>query len=546
MGYLNPSPDDDAHIQAMADGGTTELPGASGLDGLLSSIPKGFVSGVDKVQQLSEAVGASDTGSALYSAFTHVPQSTIQQLAVSAQDTEKNDANVKAIQSWAATGQDPRVTGGIGRMAAGTSEGLTIAGLGTAAGGPWGAAVLLGGSEGYGDYLQNKANGLDEDTAQEKAGITGLAAAASAFIPVKFGKTALQAVVGGIGSNLMVGVASRAATAGVLNANGYTAMAQQAKVFDSQAMLADTIMGAAFGAMGHYTHGAPERVNPADVDAAAATLVENHLNRSAPGIPTDPEVANLHVDTMQHAIDALTNGRDVDTPSEPDARTLLGGSLPDPAHSWEYVAPPAPGFVRMFHGAHEGADPNTGGSRWFATTPEYAQGYGSGERNVWYVDVPADHPDLVRLVDDSDVAFGIPQRHGNSELPESIAEQAKPYRPKNAILEAAHSELPGFTDAIEPIKEVAPEPRTEGPALEPLLPKAEGEPAPRPLDDMVHAQLDPLVRQYGDMQVTREDGTVGKLSDVAREMQQEAADADRMAKAHEAAAACFIRTGGAL
>jgi hypothetical protein len=228
-------------------------------------------------------------------------------------------------------------------------------------------------------------------------------------------------------------------------------MADQAKVFDGQAMLADTIMGAAFGAFGHYTHGAaPERVNPADVDAAAATLVEDHLNRSAPGIPTDPEVANLHVDTMQHAIDDLTNGRDVTTPSETDARTLVQGSLPDPAQD---MAP--------------------------------------------------------------------------------------------TILEAAHSELPGFTDAVEPIKEVAPEPPVEGPALQPLQPKAEGEPAPRPLDDMVHAQLDPLVRRYGDMQVTREDGTVGKLSDVAREMQQEAADADRLAKAHEAAAACFIRTGGA-
>jgi hypothetical protein len=144
MGFLNPTPDDAAHIQAMAEGGTTELPGASGFDGLLTAAQKGAVGGLDKVAQMSEAVGASDTGSYLYSALTHIPQSTIQQLSTDAQATERSNANVKAIQQWAASGQDPQMTGGLGRIVSGTAEGLTIAGLGTAAGGPVGAPALLG------------------------------------------------------------------------------------------------------------------------------------------------------------------------------------------------------------------------------------------------------------------------------------------------------------------------------------------------------------------------------------------------------------------
>jgi hypothetical protein len=343
---------------------------------------------------------------------------------------------------------------------------LTIFGAGAATG-PWGAAALLGSSEGYGDYLQNKANGLDDNTAMEKAGITAVTSAASAFLPLEFGKTALQSVLGSATVNATVGIANRAASNGVLRANGYDAMADQAKIFDGEAMLADAVLGAAFSHYAQHTHGAggepaaaervnpagvattAERINPADVDAAAATLVEDHLNRSAPGIPTDPEVANLHLDTMQRAIDALASGRDVETPSETDARTLLQGSLPDPAHD---------------------------------TGP--------------------------------------------------------------TILEAAHEELPGFTDAVEPIKEVTPPPLPEGPPLGAHM-APDGTPSPSQFGPGTQYQLDRLVSRYPDLEVTREDGSTATVQEIAQEMQQQMADAQKYADAHEVAAACFIATGGA-
>jgi hypothetical protein len=455
MGFLSASPADDAAIQAMGEGGntTTELPGASGLDGLLTAIPKGVTSGLDKVAQLGTDFSATDFGSQAVGALMMQNPNVIRGAATYAQDVERSSANVKAIQQWAATGQDPRVTGGIGRIAAGTSEQLTIATAGAAAGGPWGSAALLGSAEGYSSYLQGKADGLDDTTAKEQASITAVSSAASAFLPIKFGKTAMQSVFGGIASNVAIGMANRGAMSAVLSANGYKAMADQQRVFDGQAMLADSIMGAAFGAYGHFTHGGGTEhapvVNPADVDAAAATLNEAHFNRSAPGIPTDPAIATLHADTMTHSIDAMLKG-DEPNITEQSARELLAGSLPDPAHDM---------------------------------------------------------------------------------MP--------------SIVDAAHAELPGFTDAIRPMTEVAPPVRESGPRLEPLLPKTEGEPAPTPLADEVSQRLNPLVQKYGDIEVTREDGTVGKLSDVANEMQQQAADADNLAKAHEAVASCFLRTGGA-
>lgn len=53
------------------------------------------------------------------------------------------------------------------------------------------------------------------------------------------------------------------------------------------------------------------------------------------------------------------------------------------------------------------------------------------------------------------------------------------------------------------------------------------------------------MRKYGDLEVTGEDGTVRTVREVAAEMQQQAADAEKMAEAHEAVAECFLRTGGA-
>jgi hypothetical protein len=216
----------------------------------------------------------------------------------------------------------------VGRIASGTSEGLTIGLGGAAVAGPWGAAALLGSAEGYSGYKEAKAQGVDETTAREQGGLEGAFAAGSAFLPMKFGKTLAQSLIGGSLANVTLGAAQRGLTSEVLESNGYHEMAGQYRIADGEAVASDLILGAAFGAFGHATS---RKVNPADVDAASAVAAEDHFNRSAPGVPTDPQTATLHADTMADAMRSLANGDMPDIPAE-RAQQLVENVVPDPAH----------------------------------------------------------------------------------------------------------------------------------------------------------------------------------------------------------------------
>lgn len=341
MGFLNPSADDDYRIDSMP--GTTQVPGASGLDGLLTAVPKGIASAGLKIGTLaSDAFDQLPQGELFHSYLSAVDQSnkTFTNLGLAeplpALDSDvrtKAAAATQVISDWAATGQDPRVTGVTGRIAAGATEGVTIGAAGSALGGPMGAAALLGSTEGYSDYLQGKQQGLDDQTAMERAGLTGAFSAAGAFLPMKFGSSLATSLLGGAATNVAFGAAQRYATSAVLAHNGYAAMADQYRVFDGEAMAADAVMGTAFGAMGHFSHISPASVDPATVDAAAATSAEDHFNRSAPGVPIDPEVANLHAATMANAIKSLADGDKPDI--APDvAQKIVDGSLPDSMHGF--------------------------------------------------------------------------------------------------------------------------------------------------------------------------------------------------------------------
>lgn len=479
MGFLNPGPDDEYRIASQAQGGTTDVPGAGMLEGALTSVPKGLAVAGEKVGDfMSELGGAFDpigtdqarmadggTSGVYGENLPNSPNASQPQPAPS-WNSYASQASIKSalpaaqiVSDWAATGQDPRDTGAIGRILAGTSENLAIGAAGAVAGGPWGAAALLGGTQGYADFQQNKKDGMDDNTAMEKAGLTGGMSAASAFIPMKFGNNIVSSIAGGAAINAVTGAASRAGTAAILDANGYHDMASQYRVFDGEAMASDVILGAAFGAHGHvFGHGA---ALPADVDAALATSSEDHFNRSSPGVATTPDVANTHVDLMRTSIDALAKGDEPDVPA-PLAQKMVDGTLPDPTHD---------------------------------TLP--------------------------------------------------------------MLNEAAHDELNNYDDVIKPIDAVEPPTREPGEPLEQLQapePKevAEGEepapkePAPTPMDDMTMARMNSLLsRGVGDMPYTDEEGNQTTVQQKLQDMQQQMGDSDRLAKAHEIAAACFIGTGGA-
>jgi hypothetical protein len=308
--------------------GTSDVPPVGALEGLATAIPKGVMSGVDKVAQLGNDIGATDIGSQFFGAAIGQSPDLVKRMAVEGQDIEKNSAALKVVNDWAATGQDPRVTGTAGRIAASASEGVSIGLAGAAVAGPWGAATLLGGAEGYSGYKEAKAQGVDETTAREQGGIEGAFAFGSAFLPIKFGKNLAQSVVGGSLANVGLGAAQRGLTSKVLEDHGYHAMASQYRMADGEAVASDLILGAAFGTFGHAT---ARRVNPADVDAASAVATENHFNRSAPGVPTDAQTATAHADTMAGALHDLANGDLPEIPPE-RAQQLVDHVLPDPIH----------------------------------------------------------------------------------------------------------------------------------------------------------------------------------------------------------------------
>src|SRR5690348_9074447 len=72
------------------------------------------------------------------------------------------------------------------------------------------------------------------------------------------------------------------------------------------------------------------------MDAAAAVATEERFNRSAPGVPTDPQAATLHADTMADAMRALADGDLPDVPAD-RAQALVDNVVADPIH--EMVAP---------------------------------------------------------------------------------------------------------------------------------------------------------------------------------------------------------------
>lgn len=330
MGFMNASPDDDYRINAMP--GTTDVPPPSAFEGVLAAIPKGIAEGGIKVADMASDLGTTDIGSQIYGGLLMQPATAVQGATQMARKAAQNSAAMDVLSQWGASGQDPRVTGAVGRIAAGTTEGLTIGLAGGAVAGPWGAAALLGTTEGHSTYTGAIAQGEDPTTALEQAGITGVASAAGAFLPMKFGSTLGSSILGGAGANVALGAAQRASTAAVLDANGYPQQAAQYKVFDGEAMASDAILGGAFGAFGHFMHGVdPAKINPADVDAAAAVATEEHFNRSAPGVPVDPVTANLHVQTMEDALKTMADGG-LPEVSDAAAQHLVDNVVADPLH----------------------------------------------------------------------------------------------------------------------------------------------------------------------------------------------------------------------
>ena len=335
MGFMSTMPNDQQRIDSMgADDPVLELHADNAFDGSFDALTKGVVGGAAAVGRL--AYDGVLSGLNKSTELTYDPSADPHQvLADQSEQSPQINAALKATQDWAKI--DPRVDGSGAQILGTLSRGATIAGMGALAGGPAGAATLLAGTEGYNDYREKMAAGVDSTTALESAALTGTLAGASTFLPFKFGsmgvKGMLDSMAGGAVVNTGFGIAQHYLAGEILSANGYKDMAEQYRHVDGQSLAADAILGLAFGGFAHLTHGAdiPVSKRPTDdvVEQAIEARRNDAINRAGPGIPVDPQHSTLDGDLQDRALGNMLRGKPADITADESA-AMVEHSLADP------------------------------------------------------------------------------------------------------------------------------------------------------------------------------------------------------------------------
>jgi hypothetical protein len=174
--------------------------------------------------------------------------------------------------------------------------------------------------------------GIDADKAQAAGAVQAAGLGLGIWVPI-LGKTLAQRMLlGGAGFNVAQGVATRGATAALLDG---TAAEGDFKALDASGIALDALLGLAFGGLAHIR---PEmraegeawakrledwsaKLKPTDVDALVAMRQAQHLSAdSMPGRPVDIVDQDAHVQRIRQAIDDLAAGRPVDVEGMPAAR----------------------------------------------------------------------------------------------------------------------------------------------------------------------------------------------------------------------------------
>ena len=264
-------------------------------------------------------------------------------------DTEANEKATEsmkqdALERLKALRPDPSTNGMAIQTLHGLGEMMVEAGAGFAAGGPPGAAAVVGATQSlphYGELLQQ---GMDPDTAKLLAGARGALAAAGAVTPMVFGSSLLTRLASGAAANVGFGVVGRSADNLILRQGGYDAMADQEEVFDRTQLLVDLATGAAFGGVAHLGERMQMRElqrkfndfianNPSLRDAALVANAALRDRQSAPGVAVDAEAANAHDRALNLALDQMEAGKPVDVSGTgiEDANLLARDGEPRPS-----------------------------------------------------------------------------------------------------------------------------------------------------------------------------------------------------------------------
>lgn len=188
-----------------------------------------------------EMAKLSPTYSALRGEFPELDEVVDQNF--NALQKSLNDARNAVKPAASSQGIAAEVLEGLGVFA--PAIGATVLG-GPAAGG----AVAFGST--YEPTRQDfLGKGVDADTAGtlalEQAGANALGMA----LPAGVGKTLATRLLSGVGINAGFGAANRFSTGETLEENGYSELAKQYRVWDKQAIIVDSVLGAAFGGVHH-------------------------------------------------------------------------------------------------------------------------------------------------------------------------------------------------------------------------------------------------------------------------------------------------------
>lgn len=169
-------------------------------------------------------------------------------------------------------------------------------------GGPVVGAAAAAGSTYEQTYQDALAKGVDEQTARTVATEQSGFNAVGMGLPAAVGGRLATRLLSGVGINTAFGGLNRFAVGETLEENGYADMAKQYRVFDGQAILIDSVLGAAFGGAHHFA----ARGNSVDARADAPPTVDEGT--------TPPQDATVTAETAPAQESGVVPGADTSTP----------------------------------------------------------------------------------------------------------------------------------------------------------------------------------------------------------------------------------------
>lgn len=212
--------------------------------------------------------------------------------------------------------QDKENTGTVGNIAFSLGDYATRAVVGSAVGGPLGAAAVTGGSETHYVYGDLTREGVDEETALKVALTDGAVAAASTFLPMSYGWKGTGGVIKdgllSVGGASGLSIGGQAVSGSILKSEGYDKQAKKYEITNESVITDIGLNILFFGA----ARGAGKYFNNPDVtpEQQQAALVLNELEFEetlAPVKPANPVQQNNHYKNMDDATEALRMGRPV-------------------------------------------------------------------------------------------------------------------------------------------------------------------------------------------------------------------------------------------